>query len=140
MVTDFLNNVIIWAQTQNFITLTQDRAAKNIVNVIEALESQGMIGIQKEDYLDLVFMASSIETAIAEGILEWLKYLILSQNQRVPSVVPPDISPIITIISNIEVLVGHKLNDNQKVAFNQLINVLPAINKLPQNKYGIILT
>lgn len=138
MVTDFIDNVILWSQGQNFITSSQATAAINIIDAVKTLESQGMISVKPDNYANFVFLASGFQTAIsdktaasgitnAKGILEQIQYLLYSKQNAMP----PDISSLVTIVSNLKILVDANLDDAQRANFNRAIDVVNAINKLP---------
>lgn len=134
---NFTDNTIDWAKTQKLITATQAEAAGNIVDAIDAMQAEGVIGLKPKNYTALVSLAYAIQTAVndkAQGveatkeIMESLKALLQDQSAFVPT----SMIHIETIIVNIRVLVGNSLTAQQKASFDKVIAVISAINALPQ--------
>ncbi|HBM17013.1 MAG TPA: hypothetical protein DD381_11820 [Lentisphaeria bacterium] len=135
--TNFTNNVIDWAGTQKIITSAQAEAARNIVDAIDAMEAEGIIGLQPKNHMALVNLAYAIQTVVndkaqsveaTKQIMESLEALLQDQSAFVPT----SMIHIETIVTNIKVLVNDNLTTQQRATFDKIIAVLSAINALPQ--------
>ena len=134
---NFTNNCIDWAETQKLITSAQADAAGNIVDAIDAMQAEGIIGLQPKNYSDLVTLAYAIQTAVnnksqsveaTKEIMNSLEALLQDQSAFVPT----SMTHIETIIVNIRVLANDSLTAQQKASFDKVIAVISAINALPQ--------
>lgn len=134
---NFTNNTIDWAETQRLITATQAEAAGNIVDAIDAMQAEGIIGLQPKNHMALVNLAYAIQTAVndksqgveaTKQIIESLESLLQDQSAFIPT----SMIHIETIIVNIRALVGDSLTAQQKASFDKVIAVISAINALPQ--------
>ncbi len=134
---NFTDNSIDWAKLQKLITPAQAEAASNIVDAIDAMQKEGVIGLQPKNHMALVNLAFAIQTAVSEKnsgldstkqIMESLDALLQDQSAFVPN----SMMHIETIIVNLRVLAADKLTVQQKASFDKVIAVIRAINALPQ--------
>ena len=134
---NFTDNSIEWAKLQKLITPVQAEAASNIVDAIDAMQKEGVIGLQPKNHMALVNLAFAIQTAVSEKntgldstkqIMESIELLLQDQSAFVPT----SMIHIETIIVNLRVLADGKLTIQQKASFDKIITVIRAINALPQ--------
>lgn len=135
-VTNFIGNVIYWAQLESLITREQGEAARNIVNAINGMYTSGILGLVQTNYNAAVGLVYTIQTVINDrslglsSIAQILSYLkVLNDNQKI--IVPSTMEYVETILVNLKVLIKNNLSTKQMIAMDKGIALVSAINNLP---------